>query len=96
MDVNRVAVLRSDPTAGQLAVLSMCRGLRTCETGEHVSKREGARWAAEVMPEHAGVIADALAWRSRDTTRPGMTGRMTEEAANRLVVDVRRRLRAVP
>jgi hypothetical protein len=84
------------PAGRAYAILSMCRGLRTFETGEHVSKREGARWAAEVMPEYAGVIAAALAWRSRDTARPAMMSVMTEEAANRLVVDVQRRLRAEP
>ena len=71
------------------AILTMCRGLRTLRTGEYVSKREGARWASEVMPEHAALIADALAWRGRredGSVGPGPT----QEATRRFVVDVQR------
>jgi Domain of unknown function (DUF4111) len=53
------------PGACAYAILSMCRGLRTCRTGEHVSKREGASWASRSMPEDAALIGDALAWRGR-------------------------------
>ena len=70
------------------AILSMCRGLRTCRTGEHVSKREGARWASQLMPEHSALIEDAVAWRarqersgnlpmSREATPPLRLGRAT-------------------
>lgn len=38
------------------AVLTMCRGLRTLRTDDHVSKREAARWASEELPEHADLI----------------------------------------
>lgn len=53
-------------TSGDRAyvVLSMCRGLRTCTTGDHVSKREAARWACETLPAHASTIEDALVRRS--------------------------------
>jgi hypothetical protein len=60
------------------AILSMCRGLRTGRTGEHVSKREAARWAAEQLPEHANLIRDALDWRARS---PG--GRWIDATATR-------------
>lgn len=74
------------------AILSMCRGLRTCLTGEHVSKREGARWASELMPEHAGLIADALTWRERSQVS-GVGSVMTHEVTRRFVIDVQRQLR---
>lgn len=70
------------------AILTMCRGLRTVTTGDHVSKREGARWASEALPEHADLIHDALAWRSGS---PG--ARPPDEAATRrLVSTVQRRV----
>lgn len=47
------------------AILTMCRGLRTVRTGEHVSKRDAARWASEELPEHTDLIRDALEWRAR-------------------------------
>jgi hypothetical protein len=74
------------------AILTMCRGLRTLRTGEYVSKREGARWASEVMPEHAALITNAVAWRGRredGSVDPGLT---TQDATRRFVVDVQRRL----
>jgi Domain of unknown function (DUF4111)/Nucleotidyltransferase domain len=73
------------------AILSMCRGLRTCRTGEHVSKREGARWASQLMPEYSGLIEDALAWRARPDDRSGGL-RMSPEATRRFVLDVQRSL----
>jgi hypothetical protein len=74
------------------AILTMCRGLRTCRTGEYVSKREGARWASEVMPEHASLIADALTWRGRPEDRSRNRSRPSQEGALHLVMDVQRRL----
>jgi hypothetical protein len=74
------------------AILTMCRGLRTCRTGEYVSKREGARWASEVMPEHAALIADALAWRGRPENRSRNRSRPPREAALHLVMGVQRLL----
>jgi hypothetical protein len=46
------------------AILSMCRGLRTCTTGEQVSKREAARWACHALPDHSSTIEHALVRRS--------------------------------
>lgn len=71
------------------AVLTLCRGLRTLRTGEYVSKREAARWGAEVMPEHAQLIRDALAWRDRSRTHPQGDGVDTREATSRFIADVK-------
>ncbi len=65
-------------------VLTMCRGLRTWRTGDHVSKREAARWACDVVPEHAGLIRDAVVWRERsrvddDEPIPDVTGRFVTD-----------------
>ncbi len=73
------------------AILSMCRGLRTCRTGEHVSKREGARWASQLMPEHAALIEGALAWRARPGDRSGSL-RISREATRRFIMEVQRAL----
>jgi hypothetical protein len=47
------------------AILTMCRALYTCRSdGEQASKRRAALWAAQAeLPEWAGLIANALAWR---------------------------------
>jgi hypothetical protein len=46
------------------AVITMCRGLRSFQTDDYVSKREGARWASTALPEFAPLIAEALVWRT--------------------------------
>jgi predicted nucleotidyltransferase len=45
------------------AVLTMCRGLRLCRTGEQVSKAEAARWAARELPAFAPLIRNAVVCR---------------------------------
>jgi predicted nucleotidyltransferase len=72
------------------AILTMCRGLRTWRTGEHVSKREAARWACKVLPEHAKLIRDAVVWRERSRITPRIDGAATRDAARRFVDDVKR------
>jgi hypothetical protein len=72
------------------AVLSMCRGLRTWRTGEHVSKGEAARWASEVLPSHAGLIGEALAWRARPG--PPADGAATHDGVRGFVAEVQRLL----
>ncbi|MGH2595757.1 MAG: aminoglycoside adenylyltransferase domain-containing protein [Actinomycetota bacterium] len=72
------------------AILTMCRGLRTSRTGEHVSKREAARWASEVLPEHANLIRDAVGWRERSRVEPQIDGMATRDATRRFVNDVKR------
>ena len=69
------------------AILSMCRGLRAWRTGEQVSKREAARWASHVLPEHAVFIEGAMAWRlrHRDPAAFDGTGRSpAPEASSRM------------
>jgi hypothetical protein len=70
------------------AILTMCRGLRTIRTGELVSKREAARWACEVLPEHAELISQAMAWRERSGIEAGGDAARTRNAARRFVEGV--------
>jgi hypothetical protein len=48
----------------------MCRALYTCKHGVQVSKRKAAAWAAQQLPQWAGLIESALLWRAawRDDT----------------------------
>ena len=48
------------PGARAYAVLTICRALRTVETGTHGSKQDGAAWARARMPEWAWLIDEAL------------------------------------
>jgi hypothetical protein len=48
------------PGARAYAVLTICRALRTVETGTHGSKQDGAAWARERMPDWAWLIDEAL------------------------------------
>jgi 1-acyl-sn-glycerol-3-phosphate acyltransferase len=70
------------------AVLTMCRGFRTVRTGEHVSKREAARWASEELPEHADLIRDALEWRERSRGGRWIDGAATHEPTVRFLESV--------
>ena len=70
------------------AILTMCRGLRTIRTGEHVSKREGARWASRELPQHAELIRRAVVWREQARTNPDLEGAGTLEDTRRFVMDV--------
>jgi hypothetical protein len=45
------------------AILTMCRALYAHTTGEQVSKRQAALWAAQQLPEWATLIENALVWR---------------------------------
>jgi hypothetical protein len=72
------------------AILTMCRGLRTWRTGEHVSKREAARWASEALPEYADLIRDAVVWRERSRIGPPIDGTATRDATRRFVMHVQR------
>ena len=74
------------------AILTMCRGLRTWRTGEHVSKREAARWACEVLPEHAQLIRDAVVWRQRSLGDAPVDGTTTWNVTRRFVMDIGRLL----
>jgi hypothetical protein len=72
------------------AILTVCRGLRTCRTRDDVSKREAARWASEVLPEYAALIRDAAAWRERARCGPAVDGAATRAASRAFVVEVAR------
>lgn len=72
------------------AILTMCRGLRTWRTGEHVSKLEAARWACEELPEYANLIRDAVVWREQSRIRPRSDGTATRDVTRRFVMDVER------
>jgi len=78
------------PGAQAYAILTMCRGLRACRTGDHVSKREAARWACEQIPEQAPLIRDALVWRQRSHQGPGDDGSATRERTRCFVEKVAR------
>jgi len=71
------------------AILTMCRGLRTSRTAQHVSKREAARWACHALPEHAPLIRAAVAWRER-SKESSIDGTATREATRTFVSDVKR------
>jgi Domain of unknown function (DUF4111)/Nucleotidyltransferase domain len=70
------------------AVLTMCRGLRTSRTGEHVSKREAARWTCEVLPEYADLIRDAVVWREGSRNGPRIDGTATRALTEGFVAAV--------
>jgi hypothetical protein len=70
------------------AILTMSRGLRTSRTGEHVSKREAARWACEVVPEHSALIRDAVVWREQARIGPPADGAATRDRTQRFAMDL--------
>ena len=72
------------------AILTLCRGLRTWRTREHVSKREAALWACEALPEHAQLIRDAVVWREQCRKGSPIDGTATRKATRRFVNDVKR------
>jgi len=45
------------------AVLTACRALRVCLTGEYLSKHDAAAWASERLPEFRDLITSAVAQR---------------------------------
>ncbi|MGH2495275.1 MAG: aminoglycoside adenylyltransferase domain-containing protein [Ktedonobacteraceae bacterium] len=45
------------------AILTMCRALYTCTTGEQVSKKQAALWAQQTLPEWSQLIQKAFLWR---------------------------------
>ncbi|MBK8050629.1 MAG: DUF4111 domain-containing protein [Anaerolineales bacterium] len=47
-------------------ILTLCRAMAALETGEQLSKRQAALWAAQQAPEWADTILTALDWRTGD------------------------------
>jgi hypothetical protein len=58
------------PGGRTYAVLTACRAMRVCRTGDYVSKKEAAGWAGEQLPEFRDVINAGLAQRYQPQT-PG-------------------------
>lgn len=60
-------------TGGELeyAVLTLCRALRACSTGDYVSKKEAALWAIDSLPEFRDLVTAALGWRYGKTPASG-------------------------
>jgi predicted nucleotidyltransferase len=75
------------PTAGEqaYAVLTMCRGLRLCWTGEQLSKGEAARWAAREVPAFAKLIRAAVACRQESRHGAVVNGSETLDETRRFV-----------
>jgi hypothetical protein len=58
------------PGGRTYAVLTACRAMRVCRTGDYVSKKEAAGWAGEQLPEFRDLINAAVAQRY-DPQAPG-------------------------
>ena len=58
--ISHQSLVEATAGARAYAVLTICRALRTVETGTHGSKQEGADWARERMPEWGWLIDAAL------------------------------------
>jgi hypothetical protein len=79
--------LTEDVSSGGLAyaVLTACRAVRVCRTGECVSKKEAAEWAAGQLPQLSNLIRGALA--RRYEVRTGAASRKSPLAETRQFVD---------
>jgi len=51
-------------------ILTLCRGLRLVRTGDFVSKKQAALWAADQFPEWSSLILKTLDWRVVGHTDP--------------------------
>jgi predicted nucleotidyltransferase len=51
------------PGGRAYAILTACRALRVCRTGEYAAKKEAAEWATEQLPQFHDLITGALARR---------------------------------
>jgi hypothetical protein len=51
------------------AVLTLCRALYACATGEQASKPAAGRWVAQRYPQWAPLVASALDWRAAGADR---------------------------
>lgn len=67
------------------AILSICRGLYTCRTGERSSKPRAAAWAAQEYPPWADLITAALDWRAGQWTAANADGAATVPATRRFI-----------
>lgn len=51
------------PRGRVYAILTACRALRVCRTGEYASKKEAAEWATKQLPQFHDLITGAVARR---------------------------------
>jgi predicted nucleotidyltransferase len=72
------------PGTRPYCVLTVCRGLSTCQQGRHVSKTGAARWAADRYPEWSDVIARAL-----ESRKGGESRRSSDVERERAIAFVR-------
>ena len=68
-------------------VLLMCRALYAIRHADQLSKPGAGRWAQRELPEWAGLIGRAIAWREAPEDADGATA---EPETRRFVADVRR------
>lgn len=74
-------------------ILTACRTLFTCKTGEQPSKEEAARWVAARHPEWTAFLAEVMEWRRTMWTEfPDPA--ITQEATERFVAWAAGQLRA--
>jgi predicted nucleotidyltransferase len=67
------------------AILTVCRGLYACETGQQTSKVRAAQWAQARYPAWAALIQQALVWRQNGPD--DQTDRGAVLAATRRFID---------
>ena len=78
------------------AILSICRGLYTCRTGERLSKRRAAAWATREYPAWADLIEAALTWRDGQWTEANADGAATVAATRSFIVAMVRHAHDAP
>lgn len=93
LDVDHfVAAVRDEPRSGSVAyrLLTLCRILRSLESGALCTKQDGADWTAARFPEWAAVIQVAWDVRSSDGAREfsreerAEVGRLLEQLAEHI------------
>ncbi|MDX2161622.1 MAG: DUF4111 domain-containing protein [bacterium] len=72
------------------AILTMCRGVYTVRHGEQVSKQRAAAWAQTAFPQWAGLIGEALEWRThhREPADPLATAPRTRAFIDFMIAQV--------
>jgi len=78
----------STPGSQAYAVLSMCRGLRTLRYRDRLSKAQAAAWAEAEFPQWAGLIHEAIVWRSHQWEHPQADGTDNFPRVQRFVADM--------
>ncbi|MBP7401809.1 MAG: DUF4111 domain-containing protein [Clostridia bacterium] len=89
-----IAAARDSRGYQAYAVLTMCRALYTLVRGDEVSKPDAAEWTAAFLPEHAGLIRDALAWRRY--TGPSPDPAPSRPRVEAFVLEMADRIEALP